>query len=356
MAIITPFLFFRHVQAASPRARSLFWKDGKLARSGRGLSFWFYPLGASLAEVPLDDRELPFLFHGRSADFQDVAVQGTILYRVAAPDVLAERVDFSLDTRTGAYAKQPLDKIALVVTELVQEVAAGWVARAPLGRVLEEGVDRIRDVLQVALARDPGLAAMGIEVAATRVSSVKPTPEMEKALMMPTREAVQQRADEATFARRALAVDNERAIQENELANKIELTRREQQLIEQRGQNERRRATEAAEARRIEFESAAAETRAKAEAEAGSIQMLEASRVDAERDRMAIYRELPPAALLGLAARELASNLHSIEHLSLSPDVVGPLLARLAHAGAARLEAGRPRCVSLEPRRRGPSS
>jgi hypothetical protein len=133
MAIITPFLFLRHVRG-EPTSQILLWKDGKLTRSGRGLSFWFYPLGASLAEVPLDDRELPFLFHGRSADFQDVAVQGTILYRVAAPDVLAERVDFGLDTRTGVYAKQPLDKIALVVTELVQEVATGWVARAPLGR------------------------------------------------------------------------------------------------------------------------------------------------------------------------------------------------------------------------------
>jgi regulator of protease activity HflC (stomatin/prohibitin superfamily) len=338
MAIITPFMFVRHVRG-EPTSQILFWKDGKLKRSGRGLSFWFYPLGASLAEVPLDDRELPFLFHARSADFQDVAVQGTILYRVASPDVLAERVDFGLDTRTGAHARQPLDKIALVLTELAREHAAGWVARAALGRVLEEGMDRIRDLLAEGLARDPGLGAMGLEIVAARVSSVKPTPEMEKALMTPAREAVQQRADEATFARRALAVDKERAIQENELANKIELARREQQLIEQHGQNERRRAAEVAEARRIGFESAAAEARARSAAEAEGIRVIEDARVAGERERMAIYEKLPPTALFGLAARDLAANLPTIEHLTLSPDLLSSMLARLAHAGAARLEA-----------------
>ena len=50
-----------------------------------------------------------------------------------------------------------------------------------------------------------------------RVAAVAPTSEMEKALQQPTREAIQQDADEATFRRRALAVEKERAIAENEL-------------------------------------------------------------------------------------------------------------------------------------------
>ena len=58
---------------------------------------------------------------------------------------------------------------------------------------------------------------------------------------MPTREAIQQAADEATFQRRAQAVEKERAIQENELQNKIELARREEQLIAQKGQHLRTR-------------------------------------------------------------------------------------------------------------------
>ena len=155
---------------------------------------------------------------------------------------------------------------------------------------------------------------------------------------MPAREAIQQQADQATFARRALAVEKERAIQENELQSQIELAKREEQLIDQRGQNERRRATEAAQAKRVEVEAMAEQTRLQASAQAESVTVIEGAKVAAERDRMAIYRDLPPAALMGLAARELAGNLPSIEHLSLGADMLGPLLGRLAHAGAVHLE------------------
>ncbi len=50
-----------------------------------GLSFWFRPLTAVLSEVPVDDRELPLLFHARTADFQEVTVQATVTYRVVDP-------------------------------------------------------------------------------------------------------------------------------------------------------------------------------------------------------------------------------------------------------------------------------
>ena len=54
---------------------------------------------------------------------------------------------------------------------------------------------------------------------------------------------------------------------------------------------------------------------------------------------MDIYRTLPPAALMGLAARELAGKLQSIEHLNLSPDLLGSLLERVLGAQARKLEA-----------------
>ena len=52
---------------------------------------------------------------------------------------------------------------------------------------------------------------------------------------------------------------------------------------------------------------------------------------------MDIYRDLPPAALMGLAARELAGKLQSIEHLNLSPDLLGSLLERVLGAQARKL-------------------
>jgi regulator of protease activity HflC (stomatin/prohibitin superfamily) len=338
MAEIRSYGFVRHLRA-EPTASVMLFKKGKLRRHGRGLAFWFAPLGTSIVEIPLDDRELPFVLAGRSADFQDVHVNGVVTYRVREPDVLAERVDFSIDTRTGRYTGEPLDKLAVVVKELAQELAGAFVARAPLRPLLEQGIDVIRDEIQRGLVDGGSLAALGLEIGGVRVASVKPTAEMEKALQMPARERIQQEADEATFARRALAVDKERAIAENELANQIELARREERLIAQRGQNEKKRISDEAENKRIEAEALAQNARLQAAGQADSIRAVEEARVHAERERMEIYRALPPAAMMGLAARELAGKLQTIEHLNLSPDLIGSLLERVLGAQARKLEA-----------------
>lgn len=337
MATITSFLFLRHLRG-EPTAHQLFFRDGAVKKSGRGLSFWFSPLGASLAEIPLDDRELPFLFHGGSADFQDVTVQGILTFRVISPEVLAQRVDFAVDSQKGTHVRQPLDKLATMLTERAQELAMTDLARTPLRGLLSEGAPRLRDVLHKGLTEDEGFQSMGLSIVSVRVASVKPTADMERALQMPTREAIQQQADEATFARRALAVEKERAIAENELMSKIELSRKEERLIEQQGQNERKKAQELAEAQRIAGEAAILQKRALAAAESDSIGLIEGAKVTAERDRMAIYRDLPPSAMMGLAARELAVHLPNIQHLSLSPDTIGPMLTRVLQASATQLE------------------
>ena len=67
----------------------LHYRRGELARDGAGLAFWFRPIHTAVAEVPIDDRELPFLFHVRSTDFQELTVQGAIAFRVADPRLLA---------------------------------------------------------------------------------------------------------------------------------------------------------------------------------------------------------------------------------------------------------------------------
>jgi len=337
MAEIRTFIFARHL-SAEPTAHVMLFRNGRKRRSGRGLAFWFLPLGSTIVEVPLDDRELPFVFAGRSSDFQDVAVNAVVTYRARDPERLASRIGFSIDTATGVYITTPLDKLAQVVTELAQQLASTFLNREPLRAILDQGIGPIRDAVHEGLVADPGLASLGIEIVATRVASVKPTAEIEKALQMPARERIQQEADEATFARRALAVEKERAIQENELQNQIELARREETLITQRGQNERRRAAEAAEAKRIEAEGTAETVKLDAAAEAERIRLVEASTVNAERERMEVYRRLPPGTLLGLAAREAAAKLGSIEHVNLSPDLFGPLLQRVLSAGATRLE------------------
>ncbi len=369
MAEITNLGIVRHLRSDAS-AWVLRWKDARLVREGRGLSFFFVPHDASIAEVPVDDREMPVVFHGRSADFQDVTAQGVLTYRVVDPKILAARVDFTIDLAAGSYRREPLERLALLFAQLAEQHAAGWVARTPVREVLAEGPERIRAAIEAGLAADPALPAMGLEVVSIRVSSVRPAPDVEKALEAPTRERIQQAADEAVFARRALAVEKERAIQENELKNRIELARREEELILQQGQNGRRQAAEEAEAQRIaaeakaarsgiDAEAAAARSRAEAdaaahgvrtaaeaeaqrtrqqgEADAAALELAEKVRVVAERGRMEAYREVPPAVLFGLAAQALAGKLQTIERVNLGDASLGPALERLFEAGAKRL-------------------
>jgi hypothetical protein len=170
-----------------------------------------------------------------------------------------------------------------------------------------------------------------------RIESVKPDPEVERALEAPTRERIQEEADEATFRRRAQAVDKERAIQENEMQNQIELAKREQQLIDQRGQNARKEATEKAQAARIDSEAQAGRARLASDAQADGIRAVEGARMTLEKDRLEAYRTMPAAVLAGLAAQELAGKLQRIDHLNITPELLGPLLANLLEAGTKRL-------------------
>src|SRR6266568_1349015 len=58
MADITKRPFLSHFRG-SPTAHVVHVKNGKTAHEGTGQAFWFRPLTAVLAEVPVDDRELP---------------------------------------------------------------------------------------------------------------------------------------------------------------------------------------------------------------------------------------------------------------------------------------------------------
>ena len=92
MADIRTYPLARHLRGtATMHVRHV--RRGKLDHDGTGLSFFYRPLSAVLSEVPVDDRELPLLFHARTADFQDLAVQASVTFRVTDPaTVCADRL------------------------------------------------------------------------------------------------------------------------------------------------------------------------------------------------------------------------------------------------------------------------
>jgi hypothetical protein len=160
---------------------------------------------------------------------------------------------------------------------------------------------------------------------------------VEKALQTPAREQIQQEADRSTYERRAMAVERERAIAENEMQNQIELARREEQLLVQRGANARRQAADEAEADRIAASAQAERERLLKQAQAEGAKALGEAHAAGEAARAAAYRDLPQGMLLALAAKDLSGSLPRIGTLVLAPDTLASLVARL---GAGELPGG----------------
>jgi uncharacterized membrane protein YqiK len=157
--------------------------------------------------------------------------------------------------------------------------------------------------------------------------------DVEKALQTPARESIQAKADEAIFQRRAQAVEKERAIKENELATELELERKQELLIKQRGDNAlnqvRQSAAADAEKTRTEIERlhAIAEAEAKrqtvaAAAAAEAQRVLAAARLDETEKQHEIWRNTPSQAASGIVMARVAEHIKSIGHLNITPDLL----------------------------------
>ena len=320
MAQITKYPFLRHLRADASSHIQQF-RKGTRMRSGRGLSFWYVPTNTSLSEIPMDDRVLPFLLKGQSADYQDLTVQGRIVWRVEDPERLSDRVDFTLDPDIGLTVAQPIEQINDLIGSQGRRFISTHVSRQSIRDILGAGVDPIQRALRSGFAASDGMAEMGLEIVSVGVDDISPSSELARALKAPTFESLQQQADEASFNRRALAVEKERAIAENELSTKIELETQRRQLIAREDENTRSKAETEAAAMKIE-----------AEAEAGRIRAIDQARADMEKERMAVYADLPPDVLYAMAAQEFAGKLQSIDSLTVTPDMLAGALAQVRAA------------------------
>jgi regulator of protease activity HflC (stomatin/prohibitin superfamily) len=339
MAQITGLGVFRHLRA-EPNQFILHYGGGKLVRKGAGLAYWFLPLSASVAQLPVEDIETTFVLTERSADYQEITVQVTLSFRFADPERAAKRINMTISSRTGVWVEQPLERLASMWSHWGQHAVRASLTTMPVMEAVTVGPERIRQSLEETLRGNPEIEAMGLSLVAIQVDQVAPTSEVEKALQTPTRESIQQKADEATFQRRALAVEKERAIKENELATEIELARRQGDLIRQQGANqlldvrqqaEVQKMSVAAEAERREItaESTAKEARIRGEADADARQRLLTVENDSEARHVGMWKEVSPPVIFGLAMQQLAGKLETIHNLNITPDLLGGALQEL---------------------------
>ena len=328
MATITRFPFVSYLRSDTTMHVQHV-RGGQVRHAATAAGFWFNPRTAVLAEVPMGDRQEAVVFRARTADFQEVAVTATVSYRVTDPARCAGRFEFDIDPVAGSWTSTPLEQVGALLTEVVQQSALARLATMPVRAALAEGVVAVREAVEATLLADPRLGDRGLAVTDVQVASVRADADLERALRTQAREEVQQEADRATFERRALAVERERAIAENEMQNQIELARREEQLVAQRGQNRRAEAEEEAAADEIGARSRASSMRLAAQARAEEIRGIGEAEAAAQRANLTALAEVDHELLLAMALRELAQHVPDIGSLTITPDVVTQVFARL---------------------------
>jgi regulator of protease activity HflC (stomatin/prohibitin superfamily) len=305
-----------------PTTYVLHFKRGRVVREGVGLSFFYYGPNSEIVKIPVSSVDVPFVFNEVTADFQDATIQGELTFRVVDARRLAGVLDFSVDAG-GSYRSEDPIKLNERLSHVAQNLARSFTQQRRLRDVLTNS-DALTAELLAGLQRSPAVAMLGVEVLGLSILSIKPTPEMAKAMQAEAREDLLRQADEAVYARRNNAVQLERTIKENELNTEVAVEQKRRQvretqmaaeiaveeqrasLVDQRVENERKEADARAHALQVTLEPLKG--------------------VDWRTLMAASHGAADPKMFIAMAFRELAENANKVGELNITPDLLNTLL------------------------------
>ena len=307
---------------ANPTDYVLHFSRGRLAREGAGLSFFYFAPSSTIVSVPVASANIPFVFQEPTADFQTVTAQGQLTYRIADPKKAASMLDFTLDAK-GKYAGDQYQKLPERLVYSLQTLLRAEIQVLPLREALVRGDELTGRVLD-RMKATPEVVQLGVEVLNLAILSLKPTPEMAKALEAEAREALNRQADDAVYTRRNSAIEQEARLKENELQNELLVQARQRELKE----------------RELEAQIALEKQRA-----ALTDQKVENDRKEADSRAYSLTTILEPIqgvdwrvlTMLGphgdsrntiaMAFQDLAANAQKIGELNITPDLLRTLIA-----------------------------
>jgi len=275
-----------------PTEYLLVYSGGKLRRSGVGLAFYYWVPSTSIVSIPTGTIDVQFILNETTGNYQAVTVQGQLTFRITEPQAMASILNFSIDPRTRTHRSDDPEKLSQRIVNEVQSQVRSELLKLSLEDALRQSADVAAIVLRD-VRRAPALTDIGVEVQALYITAIRPTPEMAKALEAEYRENLLVKADQAIYNRRAIAVEQERRIKENELSTAVTLEERRRQLVDLQGQNSRQQA---------EHEAAATAV------------------------KLTPFKEIAPQTLLALSLKEMAENAGQIGNLTITSEILSSLL------------------------------
>ena len=303
---------------------ALHFQQGRIRREGLGLSFFYYAPRATIAAIPMGSTDAPFAFVESTADFQQATVQGQLTYRVADPRKVASLLDFSIGSKAQYLADGPLKLQERLVKE-AQVAARAVTQRMTLPEVLISATAIGAEVSE-ALKTSESITSLGVEIMSVAVISIKPTPEMAKALEAGAREALQRKSDEAIYARRNAAVEQERRIKESELNTELAVEEKKRQI------REAQMAAEIAieEQRALLMDQKVANEKKDADSRAYAMEVTAKAIETMDWKKLMLISPggFDAGQVIALAFQELAGNAQKIGELNISPDLLQGLMSK----------------------------
>ncbi|PIB38409.1 SPFH domain-containing protein [Maribacter sp. 4G9] len=317
----------------------LHYKNGKVRKEGRGLSFFYYEPKSSIVAIPMGSNDLPFIFPETTKDYQTVSIQGEVSYHIEDPRKLADIFDFTVD-KEGKHKKNDLEKLNQRIINMARSSISAFILSTDMKTAIHAAKD-IETTIASGLQSAEALGKIGIQITGVNVSGVRPTPDMRKALETETREKLQQEADQAIYERRNFAVEQERIIKESELNTEIAVEEKHKQIVQKKMESDVLKAENdkklremnlgadiAVEKQREEFITLKS-TNDRKEAETQGYVLETKLKPYQELDwklLTAIKNNIDPKMNIALAFRELAENADKIGNLNISPDLLDSLL------------------------------
>jgi len=223
-------LGFRYIKF-QPNQYVLKFENGKIKKEGAGLSFWYFAPSTSLVSVPMGSIDTPFIFEETTADYQAVTVQGQVSFRIAEPKKLASLLNYTLDALGKNYVAEDHEKLPQRVINATQVLTRKVVSSLSLKQTLSSSESIVNSVTQ-GLKNSEELRSLGLEILGFSILAIRPNKETARALEAVVREQILKGADDATYARRNSALEQERKIKENELNTEIAVENKRRQIRE----------------------------------------------------------------------------------------------------------------------------
>jgi len=320
-------------------------RGGHIAREGAGLSFLYYAPTSSIVSLPVASRIDDFIYTFTTADFQTVTLQGQVTWRISEPRKTAQMLDFSLRADGQGYAAEDPNTLTQRVLAPVEVLAQDAVLRRPLKGALASSNAIAREI-NAALIAHKEIGALGLEILGLAITAIRPTAETARALEAEAREQILKAADDAIFARRNAAVENERSIRESELDTEVAVEQKKRQIRETQMDAEASVRRKQAELRRTDMEAEigieerrqafvelnAANTRTLAEAEAHKLAavMTALEKTDPRVVQALAAAGMQPGQLIAQAFGGIAERAEKIGQLNVSPDLLETLMSNAA--------------------------